>query len=691
MIKKILTALFLISCLAAVFGAAEKASAQATGYSVSMYTPGEIYPGTNILFSWNGPEGANFDKDWVGIFKVGEANKRPVSWVYTTGKEGFETLVAPSVVGTYELRYFKNDGFTVAARSAVFGVGQAPDTGPYSVQASPQEVAPGGTITVTWSSPAGADISKDWIGVVERGMNSSNYKAWKYTGSASGQATLTMPTDPGSYEVRYFKNGGYDVVATSDWLRVTDPVSGGGGDTGTYSVSAPRTAVAGGSISVTWNSPFGANVNKDWIALYRQGETNNRKFISWKYTGSASGSLTFGVPAEAGTYEIRYLKNNAYTSVATSQGITVSGGDDGQYRITAPRNAAAASVITVTWSAPSGVSLSRDWIALYRQGSTNKQYVDWKYTGSASGTATLALPAEQGTYEVRYLKNNAYTSVAASDTITVGPPVPGGDYSVSVASTTVGAGGTVSVSWNSPAGANISRDWIAIYGRGMANTAYLDWRYVRAGSGTATLRAPQDEGEYEVRYLKNNGFTSVAASNRFRVANSNLPKDSKIIAFGDSLVAGFGSTPGNDAVSRLSDLADITIENQGRIGDTTAEGLSRLQTSVLSKDPDAVILLFGGNDYRSGVPKAATFANLQEMITRIRATGAEVILVGLHRTVYEAEFQQLADDNSVLFVPNVLSGIVGRPDLTADLFHPNDAGYEIVAERIYSVLKVLLD
>jgi peptidyl-Asp metalloendopeptidase len=82
----------------------------------------------------------------------------------------------------------------------------------------------------------------------------------------------------------------------------------------------------------------------------------------------------------------------------------------------------------VTWTAPAGGASASDWVSLYRVGATNGEYGWWRYTnGALSGSFTLSAPGEAGQYEFRYLVNNSYTSVAASNTITVqtsGNPTP---------------------------------------------------------------------------------------------------------------------------------------------------------------------------------------------------------------------------------------------------------------------------
>jgi lysophospholipase L1-like esterase len=170
---------------------------------------------------------------------------------------------------------------------------------------------------------------------------------------------------------------------------------------------------------------------------------------------------------------------------------------------------------------------------------------------------------------------------------------------------------------------------------------------------------------------------------------------SRVIAFGDSLVAGVGASPGRDMVSILSDRLRVPIVNAGRSGDTTGAALDRLDSAVLSRSPRVVIVLLGGNDMLRRVPRARMFENLDTIVTRIRARGAAVILVsvevGFGTGADGRAYESLAERTSSALVRDVLSGIFGRRDLMSDGIHPNDRGYEIMADRIEPVLRELVD
>ncbi len=176
---------------------------------------------------------------------------------------------------------------------------------------------------------------------------------------------------------------------------------------------------------------------------------------------------------------------------------------------------------------------------------------------------------------------------------------------------------------------------------------------------------------------------------------TNYPSDGEtIVAFGDSLVYGYGATDGNDFVSVVERSVGEPIINLGVNGDTTRDGLVRLD-DALAKNPKVVILLLGGNDALQKIPEAETFANLATMIERIHASGSMVLLLGVRGGLltdsFAHEYRMLAAEYHTAFVPDVLDGVFGRPALMADPIHPNDAGYAIIAERVAKELVPLLE
>lgn len=171
------------------------------------------------------------------------------------------------------------------------------------------------------------------------------------------------------------------------------------------------------------------------------------------------------------------------------------------------------------------------------------------------------------------------------------------------------------------------------------------------------------------------------------------PKNQKVVAFGDSLVEGVGSTAGNDFVSLVGKKLGIEIVNNGKSGDTTAQGLARID-EVLAEEPGVVLLLLGGNDVLRRVPKVTTFQNLSVIVERLQIAGALVVILGVRGGIlgdgYEEDYHDLAIKYHTGYVSNVLDGLITKPEFMYDGIHPNDQGYAIVAERVAEVLQSLL-
>ena len=171
-------------------------------------------------------------------------------------------------------------------------------------------------------------------------------------------------------------------------------------------------------------------------------------------------------------------------------------------------------------------------------------------------------------------------------------------------------------------------------------------------------------------------------------------KGSAVIAFGDSLTAGYGAGPGEDYPSRVTGLSGISIQNAGVSGDTTAAALARLQSDVLDGDPRIVMVGLGGNDFLRGVSIDTTEANLRTIIKQVQGEGAMVILLGFSfpslQVNYREMYEKVAEEEGCFLVGRVLKGILSDASLKSDTIHPNARGYEIMAERISKPLTKLI-
>ncbi|HEV8666929.1 MAG TPA: GDSL-type esterase/lipase family protein [Candidatus Paceibacterota bacterium] len=175
---------------------------------------------------------------------------------------------------------------------------------------------------------------------------------------------------------------------------------------------------------------------------------------------------------------------------------------------------------------------------------------------------------------------------------------------------------------------------------------------------------------------------------------TNYPsKGTDLIAFGDSLVAGYGANDGQDFVSDLSANIGQPIINLGVDGDTTAEALARI-SSLDKYNPKVVILLVGGNDYLQQKDMTQAFINLGKIISYIQSKGAVVVLVGVRASPlignFDSQYQQLVKQYNVAYVPDAMDGIIGNSKYMFDSVHPNSAGYALLAGRILPTLNSVL-
>ncbi|MDB5467436.1 MAG: tesA [Phenylobacterium sp.] len=174
----------------------------------------------------------------------------------------------------------------------------------------------------------------------------------------------------------------------------------------------------------------------------------------------------------------------------------------------------------------------------------------------------------------------------------------------------------------------------------------------------------------------------------------------KVAILGDSITTGWG-LPAPDALpARLQgELARLgapaRIMPSGVIGDTTAGGLARVD-SAAPAGTDLCVVALGGNDLLQGADPTAVKTNLDKIIHRLKGRGVTVVLAGLklpavldgpYATAFDAAFISVARADGVLYVPNMLEGVMLNPALNqSDGVHPNAAGVELIARRLAPVV-----
>ncbi|MCC6488912.1 MAG: arylesterase [Candidatus Hydrogenedentes bacterium] len=168
-----------------------------------------------------------------------------------------------------------------------------------------------------------------------------------------------------------------------------------------------------------------------------------------------------------------------------------------------------------------------------------------------------------------------------------------------------------------------------------------------------------------------------------------------IVAFGDSITYGYGVKASEAFPAVLGELLGAEVINAGQSGDTTGTALHRLEDDVLSLEPRLVIVELGGNDFLNKVPKEETFRNMDRIVSACANGGAMVVVVhiktGVWSDPYRDRFEEIAEKHGALLVPNIMSGVFGRPSMMYDQIHPNAQGHEMIAGRIAEFVGPLLE
>lgn len=179
-----------------------------------------------------------------------------------------------------------------------------------------------------------------------------------------------------------------------------------------------------------------------------------------------------------------------------------------------------------------------------------------------------------------------------------------------------------------------------------------------------------------------------------------------VVAFGDSLTAGYGIELEEAWPSRLQELLDdagfaYRVVNAGVSGETTTGGLRRLGWA-LDRVPGAevIVIALGGNDGLRAIPVRVMEDNLRRMVAEAQERGLRVLLAGVsappelgadYGERFREAFRAVAQDAGAPLLPSILEGVAGVPDLNQrDRIHPNAAGQRRLAANVFAALAPLL-
>ena len=180
----------------------------------------------------------------------------------------------------------------------------------------------------------------------------------------------------------------------------------------------------------------------------------------------------------------------------------------------------------------------------------------------------------------------------------------------------------------------------------------------------------------------------------------------KIIAFGDSLTAGFGLTEQESYPNLLQGMLqkdgfDHEVVNAGVSGDTSLGGLERIDWVLDAPNVHILILELVANDLLRGGPPEKMRQNLETIIQKAKAKNVRVLLCGMiapptmgkdYQHDFNAVFPDLAAKYKLQYLPFLLENVALKKELNqADGIHPNAEGEKIMTANVYAALKPMLE
>ena len=170
-----------------------------------------------------------------------------------------------------------------------------------------------------------------------------------------------------------------------------------------------------------------------------------------------------------------------------------------------------------------------------------------------------------------------------------------------------------------------------------------------------------------------------------------LNESQPILAFGDSLTAGYGANPSESYPAQLSLLINKTIINEGINGEISEKGLARLSALLDKHQPQMLLLCHGANDMLQKRDLNVMKSNLKSMIQLAKDRDIQIVLIavpslGILLTPLK-EYQEIADEMNVTLANDILSDVLSNREMHSDLIHPNALGYKEIAVQLQNLLE----
>lgn len=334
---------------------------------------------------------------------------------------------------------------------------------------APSEVQAGTDFTVNWSGEPG---DNDALALLLPEVSDTELpKGAHYIDPKRETTTFVAPLEAGEYELRYVSAG--QVVVRQPVVVLESPA--------TLQVLS-EAVLAGARFEVAWTGPDGP---QDYLTIVPPG-TPDADYGYYEYTRKGA-PLTLLAPSDPGDYLVRYQSDTEPGVVIASVPLEVL--PPAPVILESPGTVVQGNEVLISWSGPDA---ERDYITIVPAGAAEGAYLDYEYT-TKGNPLTLRAPHVPGEYEIRYSTDRS----DASGRIFGAAPlsVTAAEIQLSVEGE-VRVGESFTVNVDGPFG---HRDYITIVPTTAGDGEYGSYAYV-SQAGPATLTAPEEPGEYEVRY-----------------------------------------------------------------------------------------------------------------------------------------------------------------------------------------------
>ena len=358
---------------------------------------------------------------------------------------------------------------------------------PEVILTAPAQVTTGATFDVAWDKTVN---SSDFITIVPAGADEgTRHNHIRARDDLSGK--LTAPATPGLYEVRYVLDEGDKTLGAA----MVELVGVG------VTVTAPAQVTTGAVLDVSWDKTINSS---DFITIVPAGADEGTRHNHIRARNDLAGKLT--APATPGLYEVRYVLDEGDRTIGLATVELVEAG----VTVTAPAQVTTGAVLDVSWDKTIN---SSDFITIVPAGAdegTRHNHI--RARDDLSGKLTA--PATPGLYEVRYVLDEGDRTIGMASVELIEPEMGISGPGI------VRAGTQVDIQWSSAINGS---DYVTIVPAGAdEGTRHTHLRVRDMTEGR--LKAPDETGLYEIRYVLDQGNKTLASA-PLEVVGADAPLD----------------------------------------------------------------------------------------------------------------------------------------------------------------------